>query len=492
MIKTTVSTKGHLIDPHCKYNDGILLEANDTIYDCTLNQTEISSNKNKFYIIQLIQSGSKYVVYIRYGRIGETGRISYKDFSNKSTAIDFFEKQFSTKTGNKWMNKDDFIKKKGKYFLTEIECVDVSDQEDTSATTSESEIELDPRVTDLVKLMSNITYMQNTLVQLEIDIKKMPLGKISQIQIDNAYEILNKIVNEINNGQREEKLIKLSSEFYTLIPCACGRQKPPLINDDEIIGEKMNLLNELSQMVFAIAIIKQKRNTFIQSNIINLYNELSTEIIPLEKTDDMYQILVTYLNNSKASTHHFKFNVLDIFEIKREQERDLYEQYSNKLKNKTLLFHGTRVSNLIGILKNGLVVDPSRLGISVSIAGKMFGMGLYFANSCSKSIQYCAYNLSDNIACLFVAEVALGKMLKKKQADSTLDAKTLPKGYHSTWGLGQSSFEIYDEYDDSTRIPGEKIKLLSKGSGRTLLYDEFIVYHEEQINLRYIIKLKID
>ena len=31
----------------------------------------------------------------------------------------------------------------------------------------------------------------------------------------------------------------------------------------------------------------------------------------------------------------------------------------------------------------------------------------------------------------------------------------------------------------------------TKTSTRSLLYDEFIVYHEEQINLRYVIKLKI-
>jgi len=33
------------------------------------------------------------------------------------------------------------------------------------------------------------------------------------------------------------------------------------------------------------------------------------------------------------------------------------------------------------------MLDPSRLGVKVT--GKMFGYGIYFANSISKSAQYC-------------------------------------------------------------------------------------------------------
>lgn len=487
--KATVSTKGHLIDPQCKYNNGAIVEHNGIVYDCTLNQTDLRFNKNKFYIMQLINIGNKYIVYIRYGRIGEIGKMDYKEHISESLAVSFFEKQFRSKTGNSWSDKNNFVKKDGKYFLTEIECADVSDEESESSaddSSSETNIELDDLVIDLVKLISNTTYMKNTLVQLEIDTDKMPLGKISQPQIDKAYEILNEI-NQ-NLGKKKE-LISLSSEFYTLIPCACGRQVPPVIDNVKLIGKNINLLNELSQMVFGTkAVTKLKKD---DGNLFKLYEDLHTEIIPLGKKDDMYKILVEYLHNSKAPTHNFKFDVLNIFEINREAERDAYDAHSSKFKNKMLLFHGTRVSNLIGICKNGLVVDPSRLGITVNITGKMFGLGLYFANACSKSIQYCSYDSSDNIACLFVAEVALGKILQKTQADVSLTAKTLPKGYHSVQGMGKSSYENYDEYDDDTMIPQGQIKPISGDKNRSLMYDEFIVYKEEQINLRYLIQLKI-
>ena len=66
----------------------------------------------------------------------------------------------------------------------------------------------------------------------------------------------------------------------------------------------------------------------------------------------------------------------------------------------------------------------------------------------------------------------------------------MPSGYHSTWGLGRSTIKQYDRYDDGTQIPVGKLAQNSVGK-YDLLYDEFIVYHEEQVNLRYIIKLRV-
>jgi poly [ADP-ribose] polymerase len=336
--KVTVSTKGHLIDSYCQYYMGTILEHNGSVYDCTLNQTDISFNKNKFYIMQIIKNGNEYIVYIRYGRIGIIGKIDYKEFTSEYSAIAFFEKQFRSKTGNDWNKRNNFVKKNKKYFLTEKECVDVPDEEIDDDPNCDDEEEMDERIIELVKLITNTTYMKNTLVQLEIDTKKMPLGKIGQEQIDSAYEILDKINK---NLKYPEKLVDLSSEFYTLIPIACGRQIPPIINNVKLIGKNVNLLNELTQMVYGTkAVIKLKKD---RGNLMKLYQDLHTEIIPLDESDKMYQILKEYLMNSRAPTHHFQFKILNIYEINREFERDAYDAFSKKISKKTLLFHGTRV-----------------------------------------------------------------------------------------------------------------------------------------------------
>lgn len=38
-------------------------------YDCTLNQTNIGNNNNKFYIMQLLQDGQHFTCWNRWGRV---------------------------------------------------------------------------------------------------------------------------------------------------------------------------------------------------------------------------------------------------------------------------------------------------------------------------------------------------------------------------------------------------------------------------------------
>jgi ADP-ribose pyrophosphatase YjhB (NUDIX family)/predicted DNA-binding WGR domain protein len=83
--------------------------------------------------MQIIVIGKKFIIYIRYGRIGEKGTAINKEFTSASSAISFFKTQFKTKTGNNWTDKDDFEKKTGKYFLSELQCADVSEKDTSSS-----------------------------------------------------------------------------------------------------------------------------------------------------------------------------------------------------------------------------------------------------------------------------------------------------------------------------------------------------------------------
>lgn len=53
----------------------------EDVYDARLNQTEISGNKNKFYILQLqhpIGNSSSCQLFTRWGRVGESGAYQTK------------------------------------------------------------------------------------------------------------------------------------------------------------------------------------------------------------------------------------------------------------------------------------------------------------------------------------------------------------------------------------------------------------------------------
>ena len=65
----------------------------------------------------------------------------------------------------------------------------------------------------------------------QIDLQKMPLGKLSKRQIQAAYSILSEVQQALSQGSSDSHILDLSNRFYTLIPHDFGMKKPPLLNN---------------------------------------------------------------------------------------------------------------------------------------------------------------------------------------------------------------------------------------------------------------------
>ncbi len=79
-------------------------------------------------------------------------------------------------------------------------------------------------------------------------------------------------------------------------------------------------------------------------------------------------------------------------------------RYRNDIHNKQLLWHGSRLTNYVGILSQGLRIAPPE----APVTGYMFGKGVYFADMVSKSANYCFTNATNNTGLMLLCEVALG------------------------------------------------------------------------------------
>ena len=118
---TTDKKKLYPVDPNAP-RSGLFVWNN---YSCTLNQTDIAANSNKFYIIQCLTDGkNSYFLLTRYGRVGEKGRVDLKVMSSASDAEGAFESTYKTKTGNPWGTAK-FVPKSGKYVQLEIEAPEI-------------------------------------------------------------------------------------------------------------------------------------------------------------------------------------------------------------------------------------------------------------------------------------------------------------------------------------------------------------------------------
>ncbi|KAI4898416.1 hypothetical protein NFI96_023073 [Prochilodus magdalenae] len=178
--------------------------------------------------------------------------------------------------------------------------------------------------------------------------------------------------------------------------------------------------------------------------------------------------------------------VLDVFSVDREGERD---HFLSQLHNRTLLWHGSRLSNWVGILSQGLRVAPPE----APVTGYMFGKGIYFADMSSKSANYCFTNQKNNIGLLLLSEVALGD--SNELLDANYDADKLPSGKHSTKGLGQTAPNPKNSVTlDGATVPlGPGIKTgIGQSGGYSLLYNEFVVYNPAQTRMRYLLRVRFN
>ena len=187
-----------------------------------------------------------------------------------------------------------------------------------------------------------------------------------------------------------------------------------------------------------------------------------------------------YVQNSKG---HYKCELLDVFKVNRDGDNDRYNP--NKLGNKMLLWHGSRFSNFVGILSQGLRIAPPE----APSTGYLFGKGVYLADMLEKSGAYTCYQLSNDTALLLLCETALGKPRELLHHD--YDAARLPPTFDSTKGVGTQQPEPTANYmlDKDVIVPNGKVTQNPKGG---IGHNEFIVYNVNQVKMRYLVKVKFN
>jgi poly [ADP-ribose] polymerase len=468
------------VDVECsKSSDCHVYEEPSKIWCCTLNQADLKENANKFYIIQLLaldKNPNTYYVWNRWGRVGYSGQNALRGpFLDINKAKAEYQKKYNDKT-------------KGGYIEVLITFEDEEEEPKTEKKAAREEIKvedskLDQRVKNLIDLIFDLKTINSTLAEIGYDAKKMPLGKLSIETIRKGMEVLKRIDEALENNNRSS-LSDFSSNFYSLIPHDFGFKHMSnfIINTKEKLKEKIEMLESLTDMKIATTILEQAQTNLSPSD--EHYLKLKCGLKPVNKQDPLFQLLETYLTNTHAATHNnYSLTVLDIFEVDKEGEE---EKFRNDIHNKMLLWHGSRLTNWVGILSQGLRIAPPEAPVS----GYMFGKGVYFADMASKSANYCFTSRQNNIGILMLCNVALGNCSEKFYAD--YNANNLPPDKHSTKGCGRTAPPVSSYIDHlDMKVPIGKGETDTNLNG-SLLYNEYIVYDTKQIQMKYLFKVRFD
>jgi poly [ADP-ribose] polymerase len=214
------------------------------------------------------------------------------------------------------------------------------------------------------------------------------------------------------------------------------------------------------------------------------YSMLKADMVPLEAVDTVAQSITRCIAETHGPTHlDYALEVQQVFSVDRGYEKLKFMPFTHLKRN--LLWHGSRLSNMVGILSQGLRIAPPE----APKTGYMFGKGVYFADCPSKSANYCYPNRADPYGLLILSEVAVGNAYHVKKADY-MDAP--PQFCHSTEALGKQIPDAANHValDEGGALMATGSLSPTGPSDSTLMYNETVVYDVDQVCMRYVVLVK--
>lgn len=206
-----------------------------------------------------------------------------------------------------------------------------------------------------MEMLFDTKQMENMMIGCDLDLKQMPLGKISRKQIQLAMTTLKEISCLIQQNGTFGKLREASNRFYTLIPHAFGVERPSVIDSLEVVHVKNEMLESLLNMELIYGFLNEESGEKINP-LDACHLKLHADISQIDGEE--FQYLKAIVQNTHGCTHNlYKLEVLDVFRVNRHDEHKRFQKYSH-LTNRAMLWHGSRLTNFVSILTNGLKVAP--------------------------------------------------------------------------------------------------------------------------------------
>lgn len=280
-----------------------------------------------------------------------------------------------------------------------------------------------------------------------------PLGVLTPDAIGEARQLLGRI-QTANSSYSSGTRHPLICDYFRLVPADFGARVPSsdsLLNDIDKITKQSAILDALDAALQTSAPATSPTDKIFACRLSKLPHWTPEGKAKFREIKSLYE----KTRNAAHATNGLKLT--RVYEVEIESMKANFEKASARLGNvRGDLWHGTKASNLLSILKNGLMIPKSN---AAHCTGRMFGDGVYTSLQSTKALNY-ATNMWNGSGAqnqktfMFLTEVALGKTCKPKTRG------TFPrKGFDSTW--------------------------VEAGTCGVINH-EAIVYEMAQINLRYL------
>lgn len=436
----------------------IFPEKYEIVKRAVLQRTDIKTNKNKYYNIELHTAGGEQRVFTHYGRTDDldrdpsSGRKENRFFSDTAAAEKEYTRLFKQKTG----------KSKG-YREVSLASVKIG----STLGMNESSGDVDSKTLEMMKEKSgpkkpkkkasfnlhtgvrNLTSFlygeatgaltQTANVKITADGLETPLGILTVGQIEKGEAILKELftLHKAKKAKQDDYL-QLSSDFYQAIPHRIGRTKrdvqDAVIKTIPSFEEKEETLQLMRDM---LTVDGEGAGTLVSDDVDQKYGALGCEISWVEPGTPEYKRISRFVVDSQVK--HRRVRVKNIYAVKRAGEHEVFDDVGNV----RMLLHGSRIKNWVGILSRGILMPKLVVASGgTRTDGGWLGNGIYFGDTACTSAYYTSAGRGGS-RMMAIADVSLGKMKDYRRITYGLEAP--PKGFNSCHGVRGSEF-VDDEY----------------------------------------------
>lgn len=286
---------------------------------------------------------------------------------------------------------------------------------------------------------------------------------VTQAMVDTAQEKLN-CLSVASSAMDLNEFNEVLLNIFSIIPRSMSNVRSYLAQSrtdfDKIIVREQDMLDAMRSQIVNIETVHNQNHESINQTVLEAFG-----LFMAEATHSEVEMI-----KKRMGRQADKFiRAWKVTNFDTQERFDKFVQ-ENHIQERKLLWHGSRTENFWSIMKTGLKIRPT----NAVLTGSMFGPGIYFAPSCSKSVGYTSLS-------------------------------------GSYWAGGSASraymalFDVaygvpYDVYNFDPKYYDLNYKKLNKyKSGATCLHahadkgmlrnDEIVVYKEDQTTIKYLIEI---
>jgi poly [ADP-ribose] polymerase len=455
----------------------------EIVKKAVLQVTDIKSNHNKYYAIELHCSNEKgktyYRVFTHYGRTDDleanpdAGQKESRFFDSAGEAEANYQSIYREKTSSRKGYKEVALasskigsqKARG----TSTGEVDARTLERIKGPKAEADApkasQLHAGVQELVRyIYDEATNALTNTVAAKITAHgiETPLGILTVGQIEKGEDILSEMYDIFQKKPKNSKseLERLTGDFYTAIPHRIGRTRDAVasavIDNLAAFEQKQSTLQLMKDM---LQVNGEAGSVLFDAKVDKEYEALKCNLGWLDHDSPAYREIADHVVKNQIKTKNLR--VKNVFTLKRDAE---WSEFKEGVSNRRLLFHGSRIQNWVGILSRGILLPKIvvSMGVNRTDAGWL-GHGIYFGDTSCTSVFYTTPGRRKT-RLIALARVALGKM--KDYTKITYGLNAPPTGYDSCHGVRNQPGKP-SEFED----------------------DEYVVYTTQQQRLEYLVEV---